>query len=233
MRKKLSNLAKLEDSIRALCPLIKEKFYFDNPFLSEYSLRRELVACIVGSQVRYEMAYTALERIEKAGLLADEWWCNTEDNFGDRVFEILSGNTHQNNDNWCYRFPKARAYQLVKARNAISKQPLSERLFNKSEPKHIRQKMIEDIAGIGPKQASMFLRNTGISYNLAILDTHVLRFMNMQNILRIEHLSIGTLSAYERTESVVKNYANSLGYPVGYLDLAIWATMRAARELGI
>jgi len=232
MRINLCNLAKLEDTVRVLCPIIEQNIYFDAPF-SEYSLRKELVACILGSQVRYEMAYTALERIEKAGLLTDEWWCKVEDNFETKVFEVLSGYTHQNHDNWCYRFPKARAHQLAKAQNAIARRSLFEWLFNNSDPKNIREQLIVDIAGIGPKQASMFLRNIGISYDLAILDTHVLRFMKIQNILCQEHMNIGTLLAYERTERVVKNYANSLGYPVGYLDLAIWATMRAARELGL
>ncbi|KKM11657.1 hypothetical protein SY88_07515 [Clostridiales bacterium PH28_bin88] len=212
--------------------MIEQNIYLDN-HLNEYLLRRELVACILGSQVRYEMAYTALERIERAGLLNDEWWCNVEDNFETKIFEVLSGKTHQNHDNWCYRFPKTRAHQLATARNAIAKWPLSERLFKNTDPKNIRQRLVMDIAGIGPKQASMFLRNIGISYDLAILDTHVLRFMKMQNIVCQEHMNIATLPAYERTERVVKNYANSLGYPVGYLDWAIWATMRAARELGL
>lgn len=232
MRINLCNLVKLEDAVRVLCPIIEKNIYLDT-LLSEYSLRRELVACILGSQVRYEMAYTALERIEKAGLLTDGWWCNVEDDFETEVFELLSGNTHQNHDNWCYRFPKTRAHQLATARNAIAERSLFERLFNNSDPKNIRQQLIVDIAGIGPKQASMFLRNIGISYDLAILDTHVLRFMNMQDILCHEHMSIGTLPAYERTERIVKNYADSLGYPVGYLDWAIWATMRAAWELGL
>lgn len=232
MKINLWYLAQLENAVRVLCPIIEQKIYLKTTF-SEYSLRRELVACILGSQVKYEMAYTALERIEKAGLLTDEWWCNVEDNFETQVFELLSGNTHQNHDNWCYRFPKIRAHQLAKARNAIVERSLFERLFNNSDPKNIRKQLIVDIAGIGPKQASMFLRNIGISYDLAILDTHVLRFMNMQSVVCYEHMNIGNLPAYERTERIVKNYANSLGYPVGYLDWAIWATMRAARELGL
>lgn len=226
------NLAKLDDAVRVLCPIIEKNIYLDTP-LNEYSLRRELVACILGSQVRYEMAYSALERIEKARLLNDKWWCNVEDNFQTQVFDLLSGRVNQKGDKWCYRFPKTRAYQLTKARNAIAKHSLIERLSNNSSPKGIRQQLIIDIAGIGPKQASLFLRNIGISCDFAILDTHVLSFMKMQNLLFEEHMNIGTLTAYERTEGIVKSYADSLGYPVGYLDLAIWATMRAARELGL
>jgi len=97
----------------------------------------------------------------------------------------------------------------------------------------MRQSLVTEISGVGPKQASMFLRNTGKSYDLAILDTHVLRFMDMQNLLSINQRNISTVTAYERTERVFVDYADRLGYPVGYLDWAIWATMRAAKELGI
>jgi N-glycosylase/DNA lyase len=79
----------------------------------------------------------------------------------------------------------------------------------------------------------MFLRNIGRSYDLAILDTHVLRFMDMQELLPIDQAHIGTVTGYERVEGIAIDYADSLGYPAGYLDWAIWATMKAAREIGL
>jgi N-glycosylase/DNA lyase len=122
---------------------------------------------------------------------------------------------------------------LANARDALVEKSLIERVFSGNEPREIRKQLISDIAGIGPKQASMFLRNTGISYDLAILDTHVLHYLNIKKVLSQEQMKIGTLSAYEKTESIVVQYADSLGYPVGYLDWAIWATMRAAMELSL
>ena len=95
----------------------------------------------------------------------------------------------------------------------------------------MRRHLISEISGIGPKQASMFLRNIGLSHDLAILDTHLLRYLEMQSLLDQERLKVGSLPNYERTEQVAIKYADSLGYPVGYLDWAIWATMRAAMEL--
>ena len=199
----------------------------------EYLLRRELVACILGSQVRYEMALDALERLETAGLLADRWWRAPRDDYEHRLLRLLSGNTRQTRDKWRYRFPNTRAYQLAQASIALAEKPLSQRLLSYPDARILRRELVKDIAGIGPKQASMFLRNIGNSYDLAILDTHVLSFMKMQNILSQEHVKVGTLAGYEQTERILKNYADSLGYPVGYLDWAIWATMRAARELGL
>jgi N-glycosylase/DNA lyase len=122
---------------------------------------------------------------------------------------------------------------LAKTRNAIAEQSLSERLSKSFDPKKLRKELVKDISGLGPKQASMFLRNIGRCYDLAILDTHVLRFMDVRNLLCLKKTKINTLKSYERTEKIVVNYANELGYPAGYMDWAIWATMRAARELGI
>lgn len=225
---------RLERTVRRLCPLIEQQVdaKSSSPWTG-YDLRRELVACILGSQVRHEMATTALERLEEAQLLNDTWWTGSRDTFESNVFDVLSGRTPHFKRKWCYRFPKARSQQLAKARDAIAEQSLSERLSKFSDPKRVRKELVKDISGLGPKQASMFLRNIGRCYDLAILDTHVLRFMDVKNLLCLKKTKINTVKAYERTEKIVVNYANELGYPAGYMDWAIWITMRAARELGI
>ena len=130
-------------------------------------------------------------------------------------------------------FPRARSKQLAQVRNALARVPLAIRLEDGNVAKHLRKSLVTDIPGLGPKQASMFLRNIGRSYDLAILDTHVLRFMDMQELLPIEQARIGTITGYERAEEIAIDYAESLGYPAGYLDWAIWATMKAAREIGL
>ena len=232
MKMRINNPVQLENSVRVLCEIVEQRKHLKSR-ACEYSLRRELVACILGSQVKYEMAMTALNNIENAGLLSDKWWYNLDDQFETRIVSALSGRRFVTGDNCRYRFPQSRARQLAKARDAIAARTLTERLSSSCGPQNIRRQLIADIAGIGPKQASMFLRNTGISYDLAILDTHVLHYLHIKKILSGDQVKVSTLSAYEKIESTVIQYADSLGYPVGYLDLAIWATMRAAWELSI
>lgn len=232
MGMKINNPVQLEDTVRVLCKVIEQKKYLKN-HTSEYSLRRELVACILSSQVKYEMAKSALYRIENAGLLTDKWWCDTDDQFESRMIKELLGSNSAAENNRGYRFPISRARQLARARDAAVERTLAERIYSGNKPLIIRRQLISDIAGMGPKQTSMFLRNTGVSYDLAILDTHVLHYLHIKKILSLEQLKVTTISAYEKIESIVIQYADSLGYPVGYLDLAIWATMRAVRELNI
>lgn len=227
--------SRLDGTIRVLCPLIgKEISDRSTQSLSEYDLRRELIGCILGSQVRYEMAVAATENLEYAGLLGDECWLDCKDDgFEYRVYEVLGGRGDDTLHRGSYRFPKVRAKQLAQTRSVLAKAPLASRLAYSEAPKRLRRNLIAEIPGLGPKQASMFLRNIGKSYDLAILDSHVLRFLDMQGFLPTEKARINTVRNYEDTEQVVIDYAFSIGSPVGYLDLAIWATMKAARELSI
>lgn len=78
----------------------------------------------------------------------------------------------------------------------------------------------------------MFLRNVGASYDLAVLDRHVLNYMAALGIGEAEAIpkGIGTLRAYRRRETDLRDHALSFGYPVGLVDWAIWIVMRVARK---
>lgn len=228
-------LDRLNKTIRVLYPLIENEIEARAAsHWSEYDLRKELVGCILGSQLRQEMAIAWTENLEDAGLLDDAWWSECrDDGFGSIVLGVLSGQRHGLPHRGRYRFPSTRASQLARARDALAQRTLSARLAKRQSPKYLRKSLVADIPGLGPKQASMFLRNIGRSRDLAILDTHVLRFMELQKLLSIDHATIGTVAGYERVERIVVDYAATLGYPVGYIDWAIWATMKAARELNL
>jgi len=199
------------------------------PSWREFELRRELISCILGSQVRHEIAAGLASQLELAGLLDDCWWGRTPfPEFGGHVLEVLSGR------HWkAHRFPNNSAAHLVKVRDALSETPLLSRIFCGERACVLREHLVETIAGVGPKQASMFLRNIGYSYELAVLDTHVLRFMLVQELLPADDYRMVYASDYERIESVLSEYAHGVGYPVGLVDLAIWSTMQAAKDLGL
>ena len=226
---------RLDSTIRVLCPIIEDriKTRVDSCW-DEYNLRKELIGCILGSQVRHEMAVAATENLEHTGLFDDAYWLDYEDDdFEYLILNVLAGQASDLPHSGSYRFPKARSKQLAQLRNVLARVPLIIRLEDGNATKHLRKGLVADIPGLGPKQASMFLRNIGRSYDLAILDTHVLRFMDMQELLPFEKARIGTVTGYERAEQIAIDYAETLGYPAGYLDWAIWATMKAAREVGL
>jgi N-glycosylase/DNA lyase len=225
---------RLDRTIRALCPLIEDRIKGQLVCpCCESELRKELVGCILSSQVRYEMAIASTENLEQAGLLEDAWWSGCRHDFGLAVFDVLSGTRNDLLHPGRYRFFRVRTKQLILMRDALVQLPLLARLAKNDSPMELRRHLVADIPGLGPKQASMFLRNISVSYDLAILDTHVLHFMEIQDLMPINQVHIGTMAGYEKLERVVLDYADTVGYPPGYLDWAIWATMKAARELGL
>lgn len=224
---------KYENTIRVLCSVIEGRIKINEcADFTEYELRRELAGCILGSQVRYEMAQSAVDIIERSGFFDDTYWMSHEHNLESLIYDALTNNGKHSKIS-SYRFPRLRAKQLneTKRRLLDSGLTLKELVFESGDEKAIRRELITMIPGLGPKQASMFLRNVSRSYNLAVLDTHVLRFLEIQQIAKNVKMSIGRISNYEQVETVIRNYSESIGYPVGYMDWAIWATMRAAREL--
>jgi N-glycosylase/DNA lyase len=225
---------RIENTVCSIYPHIESQIKSKPTYTwSESDLRKELISCILGSQVRYEMATTALDKIEQNGLLDDYWWRYKKPSFEIKIYNVLSGKLGNAKTKWSYRFPKIRANQIGEIRNILATKGLSGRLSSIDDSKELRQQLIHDFPGVGPKQASMFLRNIGKSYDLAVLDSHVIRFMDIQNLLNGQKVKLNGTKNYEKTECIATNYAHRFGFKVGFLDWAIWITMRAAMELGI
>jgi N-glycosylase/DNA lyase len=156
-------------------------------------------------------------------------WNENRDGFEDDVYEVLTDVENRFDKCGSYRFPRLRANQLAKLRLRLHSSSLSEMINKKKGSVELRAWLVDELPGIGPKQASMFLRNIGYSYDLAILDSHVVKFLERVKLLKSKTF-LSTLSGYEKTEKVMKNYAVEVGQPVGVVDWAIWITMKAEQE---
>ena len=84
--------------------------------------------------------------------------------------------------------------------------------------------------GIGPKQASLFLRNTGFGSELAILDSHVIRFMKHLRLLPTMPGRLSSIRVYEGVEQILQRYSQTVGWTLDILDQAIWISMRVAQR---
>lgn len=222
----------LHGAVQTICGLLNVEVSERKTFFSgaELNLRYELVACLLGSQVRAESATMALNRLVDSGLLSDARWESKDAVFEEDVIVVLE-NRVGNGKKGSYRFPRLRARQLCQIRAVLQKKSLLCRVSEKIEIMKIRADLVRDLPGIGPKQASMFLRNIGASYDVAILDTHVLKFFQEIGLFQDQKVGVATLKCYEGAEGIAKKYAEGCGHQVGYLDWAIWITMRAVKEL--
>lgn len=199
---------------------------------NENLLWQELVACIIGSGVLYEQAKAAIQHLSKKGIVDAPKPSCSFDEMEAALVEILSQPIlppqKRNGELSRYRFPKLRANHIRRTAEAIYLQKFSIKYLLKqdNDAPSARKRLVNIAVGIGPKQASLFLRNIGEGDNLAILDTHVLKYMFLIGLLPKSIQTVPTLSTYERLEETLRDYSQQMGVNLGYLDIAIWVVMR-------
>ena len=118
-----------------------------------------------------------------------------------------------------HRFYNTRARFIVEARKFVKLKPIITKFENTDQA---RDWLVKNVKGIGPKEASHFLRNVGYD-DVAILDRHILSLMR-------EHGLIGRMSRtlsmkkYLAIEDRLKELAKRVGISLGELDLYLWYT---------
>lgn len=220
----------LSNAVAAICPDIRARVSSASKPLDERRLWWELSSCILSSQVPYSLAIAAADAIDAEGLLLNDR-CDLEV-LNQLLVKVLSTPLIVEGRSRIYRFPVVRARHLVATRAVITaeKRSLREFVYSFHDVVKARTWFVKYVPGIGPKQASMFLRNTGVSYELAILDRHVLNYMSKLGIYSGTNLFISGLTQYRQHEAVLREHAQELDCPVGLLDWAIWIVMRVANR---
>jgi N-glycosylase/DNA lyase len=214
----------------AICPDIERKVASRNDAaLGDDELWWELSACILSSQVQFNLAAAAASAIQDAQILFRPPG-SSPDSIREDLYKILSEPLATDVRHRRYRFPRAKADQLTKAWLEFGGEAsrLGDLLRSGNQSCAIRELLVDRVSGVGPKQASMLLRNTATSYDIAILDTHVVNYMSAIYLCDVPRSSLSRLGSYEKYEATLRDHADELGYPVGLVDWAIWIVMRVA-----
>jgi len=200
--------------------------------MSEACLWNELVACILGSNVKFEQAQSFACHPSIRSCLDMAMVGRDYDTMEAEVTEALSrpiacfgsmpGKMQR------YRFPALRAKCIrLTAQSIYGKGKTIRGLLDACKtPLEARQQLTRNACGIGPKQASLFLRNTGYADNIAILDTHVIHYMLLVGLVTSKPKDVSGLPEYERVETTLQDYAKRLNAKLAHLDTAIWVVMR-------
>lgn len=230
-------LSAIQNAIRAVCSALDEKFHQPPSWagLTEDDLWRELVACILGSRVRFEIAHSAVERIEKMGLLCRPRRSSRFDQYEQDVSDALSSKTVEEDENSSpsrYPFFRSRAKQIRLASERLygCHGSIREFLDDARDTREARRRLAADVSGLGPKQASLFLRNTGYATDVAVLDVHVLTYMNWVGLTKAPMKSISTVRRYETLEDAFIEHSESFGCTPDRFDLAVWVVVKVAKE---
>ena len=171
-----------------------------------------------------------LERIEKEFFFclltpqcrAKVCWANVENLFARGILQ--KGSEKQISENlYGIRFKNNKAHYIVNARNKFFNGSgiLIKELSGKNSAKVLRKYLVENVKGMGYKEASHFLRNIGKGYELAILDRHILKGLTLTGV--IEKIP-GSLSAgkYLSIEASMNKFAGDIQIPMFSLDFVFW-----------
>ena len=115
-----------------------------------------------------------------------------------------------------YRFYNKRAAYIVNARY-IRKN--IKKLIAENDHFALREYLVDNIKGVGYKEASHFLRNIGI-FDFAILDKHILKLMKDYGY--INDIKLNTRKDYLEKEKIFNSIASVYGLMPGILDLYLW-----------
>jgi len=116
-----------------------------------------------------------------------------------------------------HRFPNTRARYIVEARQY--KDSLRSIMASFSDAEALREWLIENVKGIGRKEASHFLRNIGYT-DFAILDFHIINLLARHGL--IEKPKTLTARRYLGIENLLRKVARKAQLRLGELDLYLW-----------
>jgi N-glycosylase/DNA lyase len=214
------------DAIGVICQDLAERRPSRRPSAKE--TYNELVLCILGSQVTHEMSLAAFARLRRLRLVTPSTrLARQRERYRRRVEDALLAPLRTGR----YRFPRVAADRLARLAAAFPAGPrdLLKLMRTHADARDLRRALTRLRCGVGPKQASLFLRNVGTSSDLAVLDTHSLRFMRIVG-LAPSAAPPRDLRDYEKREERLQAYALGFAQPMGRFDAALWIVMRAARS---
>jgi N-glycosylase/DNA lyase len=236
---RLVNVGEIENAVLSVCRHIENRY--ENRInwheFSEEQLWFELVSCILGSRVNYETANACTFYLFNQGLLSPLNIVKNPNKFEQRMVYELSKPIFpplNENNGRCYPFSKSKSNYIVRTAVNVYKTndtTLKDILLCCQDGYEARNSLKEIAVGIGYKQASLFLRNISYSKNLAILDSHVMRYMVLLNLVEKDKaFRLSSKNEYVKLERNLQIYALSNKKSIAALDMAIWVVMRLIQK---
>lgn len=118
-----------------------------------------------------------------------------------------------------HRFPNTRANFIFEAQKY--KDNIKETLLNIETDEERRKWIVQNVKGLGMKEASHFLRNIGHK-NLAIIDFHIVDLLAREGLIESPISKSLTPKKYIEIENVLKQIAEKTKTNLGELDLYLW-----------
>ncbi len=123
------------------------------------------------------------------------------------------------------RFPENKSRWILKARERfISPTPSLRNVLKElaDNPFDLRDWLVQEVLGLGLKEASHYARNIGLGEELAILDRHILNNLFRLGVIDMIPKNLSR-TRYLDVEERLRRFCRSLEVPMGHMDLLLWA----------
>lgn len=173
---------------------------------TDENLFAELAFCLMTPQSKALNCWAAVKRLYAKGLLFN--------GAASRISRELAG----------VRFHNTKAARIVLARHqftANGKLAIRRKIDEFPDIYAARDWFVENVMGLGYKEASHFLRNIGYFNDICILDRHILRNLKTYGVLDDIPSSLPR-HKYLAIEQMMKDFARRINIPVSQLDLLLW-----------
>ena len=186
--------------------------------------------CILSSNVSYDLAKSAFSQLRKTRMLEPNYILEKYDS-QKMIAEELSKSIYlpQKRDGTFrkYRFPKIRSNNIVTAAKQIYADGKSIRILltDINSEFEARNFFVKNIPGLGLKESSHFLRDVQFSSTLAIIDVHIISFLQELELVSFDKKII-TTKDYLNLEKILQKIAEINDLNLSILDNAIWYYMR-------
>jgi N-glycosylase/DNA lyase len=192
----------VKDQIRARLEEFKQKWKNG----SEEEIFTELVLCLLTPQSRARTCWSAVESLKEKCLIFS--------GSSDQILDELIG----------VRFNLRKSQYICEARASFSRSgriAIKPAILGFSDSFKAREWLVQNIKGLGYKEASHFLRNVGFGEDIAILDRHILRNLKLFGVIEEVPKSM-TKRSYLEIESKMRKFSKEIGIPMDELDLLLW-----------
>jgi len=175
---------------------------------SDKDIFAELCFCLLTPMSRARAADEAINYLLRSNLL-----------FVGNRNQILKGLTKAG-----VRFPENKAKFIIEAREFFTRDGRIDikNKLKQSTSNAKREWLIKNVKGLGYKEASHFLRNVGLGFDLAILDRHVMKNLLKYGIVKKIPKCL-TKKCYLSIENKMKEFSKKVDIPLAELDLLFWS----------
>jgi len=191
---------------------------------SEDEIFAELVFCLLTPQSKAKSCWAAVERLKTVG--------------APHVVPLQGTNKQIEACLTGVRFHHNKARYIIEAGEKFTengkiniKQKLLKIIFPLPRGERVRVRgisisparkwLVENIKGLGYKEASHFLRNVGFGKEIAILDRHILKNLKKFGVIKEIPKTI-TAKNYFALEEKMKVFAEEINIPLDHLDFIFW-----------